>query len=442
MESCELSPTTVAVIWDNETGKFTTATDSTRFLESYSSLHDDGNDSDRQLRSRRLNTEDQTEQETFQARVCPCANSNEDIVFCLTQNEENVCGVRSRTITNGRPEVDCFRSSSADIFTRNALPVAVLWLVAMLLYVLTTDGGRSGLKYGLRKIGEMCCCTSSNRDTTQNNNLIEDILRREAEARRRFQLMVSNRASSQRDVVTYILKTRAFKKEVNATPIPNRGIDIKTDTNVDEVPDISSPASNNTMPLTPDSTKSLSFEPEVDEKIPEVDENEDYFDSDDEDAVTCTICIMEIEDGDRIGVLPCEHKFHVDCLKEWIKRKNSCPLCQVPGIAREKENSNNGTTESGGTSRSSRSNTRHRGRRNMHNVQRDLFHVNGEGRRTDSSRRGRMIMVGDPDSSRRGRIINVSDPTTITRIRVARRNSHTGRVAAARSRVNAVPRHR
>jgi len=50
----------------------------------------------------------------------------------------------------------------------------------------------------------------------------------------------------------------------------------------------------------------------------------------------CSICMMEIVDGEKVGALSCNHLFHVDCLKEWIKRKNSCPLCQSPNIARIK----------------------------------------------------------------------------------------------------------
>ena len=45
------------------------------------------------------------------------------------------------------------------------------------------------------------------------------------------------------------------------------------------------------------------------------------------DKLICTICIMEVKDGDRIGALPCAHSFHVDCLKEWIKRKNGVYFC-------------------------------------------------------------------------------------------------------------------
>lgn len=44
-------------------------------------------------------------------------------------------------------------------------------------------------------------------------------------------------------------------------------------------------------------------------------------------AQCCTICFVDFEDGDRIGDLECRHLYHVSCLKKWIGRKNSCPLC-------------------------------------------------------------------------------------------------------------------
>jgi hypothetical protein len=40
-----------------------------------------------------------------------------------------------------------------------------------------------------------------------------------------------------------------------------------------------------------------------------------------------------LEDGDRVGALPCFHQFHVDCLKEWLRRRNACPLCQATEVA-------------------------------------------------------------------------------------------------------------
>ncbi|KAL7431326.1 hypothetical protein ACHAXM_002629 [Skeletonema potamos] len=64
---------------------------------------------------------------------------------------------------------------------------------------------------------------------------------------------------------------------------------------------------------------------------------DDAIDVDNDEGVDCcSICILELEDGDRIADLNCNHYFHSDCLSEWLKKKvNSCPLCQAEGIADE-----------------------------------------------------------------------------------------------------------
>lgn len=46
---------------------------------------------------------------------------------------------------------------------------------------------------------------------------------------------------------------------------------------------------------------------------------------------TCPICIVDFEDGDDLRVLPCEgrHRFHRDCVDQWLlKLSSSCPLCR------------------------------------------------------------------------------------------------------------------
>ena len=43
----------------------------------------------------------------------------------------------------------------------------------------------------------------------------------------------------------------------------------------------------------------------------------------------CLICMGQLEEGEKIGDLSCGHSYHVDCLKEWLKRKNVCPLCNA-----------------------------------------------------------------------------------------------------------------
>lgn len=60
----------------------------------------------------------------------------------------------------------------------------------------------------------------------------------------------------------------------------------------------------------------------------DTDKNEDN-----NEPVECTICFGTMEDGDRVGSLPCRHIFHADCLKVWLKSRNVCPLCLVEDVA-------------------------------------------------------------------------------------------------------------
>ncbi len=44
----------------------------------------------------------------------------------------------------------------------------------------------------------------------------------------------------------------------------------------------------------------------------------------------CTICLLELEDGDRVADLPCGHMYHAECLGEWIlKRVRSPIICTI-----------------------------------------------------------------------------------------------------------------
>ena len=44
----------------------------------------------------------------------------------------------------------------------------------------------------------------------------------------------------------------------------------------------------------------------------------------------CSICLDRFGTGDTVWILPCDerHIFHGDCIKSWLRKNNSCPLCQ------------------------------------------------------------------------------------------------------------------
>ncbi|KAL1204895.1 E3 ubiquitin-protein ligase SIRP1 [Cardamine amara subsp. amara] len=48
----------------------------------------------------------------------------------------------------------------------------------------------------------------------------------------------------------------------------------------------------------------------------------------DERLLQCTVCIDDFEIGMEAKEMPCEHKFHSDCLLPWLELHSSCPVCR------------------------------------------------------------------------------------------------------------------
>ena len=47
-----------------------------------------------------------------------------------------------------------------------------------------------------------------------------------------------------------------------------------------------------------------------------------------EDKKKCLICLEKFKKGDNIIILPCIHIFHSDCIRNWMKKQITCPLCK------------------------------------------------------------------------------------------------------------------
>ena len=44
---------------------------------------------------------------------------------------------------------------------------------------------------------------------------------------------------------------------------------------------------------------------------------------------SCTVCLMEFENGEELRALPCLHLFHPDCVDRWLQQNPKCPTCRV-----------------------------------------------------------------------------------------------------------------
>ncbi|XWS50769.1 hypothetical protein CRYUN_Cryun12cG0116200 [Craigia yunnanensis] len=48
----------------------------------------------------------------------------------------------------------------------------------------------------------------------------------------------------------------------------------------------------------------------------------------------CSICQEEYEGDEEMGKLYCGHSFHIQCIKQWLVQKNTCPICKTEATAR------------------------------------------------------------------------------------------------------------
>ena len=47
-----------------------------------------------------------------------------------------------------------------------------------------------------------------------------------------------------------------------------------------------------------------------------------------DDKKNCIICMEDFKNGDEVIYIPCLHVFHKNCILEWFKIHNDCPICK------------------------------------------------------------------------------------------------------------------
>ena len=48
----------------------------------------------------------------------------------------------------------------------------------------------------------------------------------------------------------------------------------------------------------------------------------------DEEYKRCHICLSDFEDGEDLRILGCCHRYHLQCIDNWLKSKTTCPVCK------------------------------------------------------------------------------------------------------------------
>ena len=242
----------------------------------------------------------------YYARVCDCFSPRFPTVYCpLT-----VSTCQRPSFRSGLDEPGCLNIPKGREQVKSIYMIPLVWFVLLIAFTLLTKFGWSTVDFMIS-----CCFPKWNRfvanrmlrrDPNRALALIRNNLRRRHRwlERRADHLAAQSEAEAAQVVIdrennplenepsSLLLKTRTFRTE-----LPKR------------------------RPSSSRSNKS-------------VDDTSHHETTDDhQDDTSCTICFAPILDGERIGALQCDHCFHVDCLKSWLPRRNTCPLCQRADIA-------------------------------------------------------------------------------------------------------------
>ncbi|XP_059298096.1 E3 ubiquitin-protein ligase MPSR1-like [Lycium ferocissimum] len=46
------------------------------------------------------------------------------------------------------------------------------------------------------------------------------------------------------------------------------------------------------------------------------------------DLTECAICLLEFQPGGQAKEMPCQHRYHSNCINKWLRIHGSCPVCR------------------------------------------------------------------------------------------------------------------
>ena len=75
----------------------------------------------------------------------------------------------------------------------------------------------------------------------------------------------------------------------------------------------------------------FSFINENPETLVSITNNKDIFTGimfQNNEKIDCHICLEKLEKGEKIIRLRCSHILHEECMNDWIKYNNNCPVCR------------------------------------------------------------------------------------------------------------------
>ncbi|CAB9499664.1 protein ligase RNF12 [Seminavis robusta] len=355
--------------------------------------NNESSDDDRVVGGNNQNINNNDQPSIVRARRCPCwkspaqGGSRQKDFYCPLPRTH--CGLgsgwasvqdahTSRTTTTFYfRDPGCVDITRPESFARNVWPVVTVWYLAVVLCLLLTRSGRHAMGCCVSCIFPQWNIHATNRimrdhpgltnrivirrqiqDTVENNNNNNDNNNNNTQQQQQrisyagfevtFEITPANESGAREEV---LLRTKTFHYHNNnhhhrtlATPnhdaaaaaagSPNNDCTFVAET----IPPSSCQTESEVKSV---SNLKTTAEPakDVNHKHDHHHERNVYDDEEENPLITCAICHTEMEDGDRVGDLPCNHVMHIECLKTWIVRRNVCPLCLAENIATPRRHS-------------------------------------------------------------------------------------------------------
>ena len=63
-------------------------------------------------------------------------------------------------------------------------------------------------------------------------------------------------------------------------------------------------------------------------ELPSDEFRSDQTDVEENEQAVCSICLTAFGKGDEISTLPCGHAYHKECIGQWLRNVNNCPICK------------------------------------------------------------------------------------------------------------------
>ena len=198
----------------------------------------------------------------------------------------------------------CFHLDHETTFIRNAWPVVILWLGGLIIFLYTSDSGRNARLYfcnilfrhicclSFRPILYLICCICHSRDP--NEDIEDRIISRENEIRQRLRLQTIAlfQANQRVEELEQTWRQNSGRSSIfdHHNRLNNYQLVVRTK------------AYRQTMAPRSDRLNEKDIE---------------AFDSENSKvcSVTCSVCLDNVNEGDKVGDLSCGHVFHINCLK-------------------------------------------------------------------------------------------------------------------------------